>query len=143
MFQRLFSNNKKPSDYRVLVVDDDQAIRQTIADILQEEGFIVSTAGSGEEALTVLDKAEEKHNALIVDLMMPEMDGKEFIARARVRHGRSSLPPILLLTAARNGEVEANVIEVDDFIPKPFDQEELLRHIYHMIETRNTKARSA
>ena len=140
MLQRLFSNNKKTSDYTILVVDDDQPVREAIADNLQEEGYAVLSAMNGEDALRLLHE-KSLPAVMIVDLMMPEMDGKEFVARARVRFGHNSLPPILLLTAARHGEVTANVIEADDYLPKPFDVDDLLHHIWSLIESRQNLAR--
>jgi DNA-binding response OmpR family regulator len=138
MLQRLFSNNRKASDYTIFVVEDDQPVREAISENLQEEGYAVVSAMNGEEALRLLD-GMSLPAAMIVDLMMPDMDGKEFVARARVRFGHNSLPPILLLTAARHGEVAANIIDVDDFMPKPFDVEELLHHLWHLIEKRQSK----
>ncbi len=142
MFKRFFNSNKKSSDYRIMVVDDDQPVRQTIVDILEEEGFHVIAAGSGREALTLLDKMALP-DVVIVDLMMPMMDGREFIRRCRVRFGRSTFSPILLLTAANEGEQAANDIEVDDFLPKPFEQDHLLHCISSLIETRGKLARNA
>jgi two-component system alkaline phosphatase synthesis response regulator PhoP len=135
MLQRLFSNNKKPVDYSILVVDDDQPVREAIVDNLIEEGYSVVSAVNGSDALRMLDEIPLPA-AMIVDLMMPEMDGKEFVARARVRFGHRILPPILLLTAARHGEVAAGLIQADDYMPKPFDVDDLLRHIWRLIENR-------
>lgn len=135
MLQRLFSNNKKPVDYTILVVDDDQPVRDAIVDNLQEEGYKVVSAMNGTTALQLLDEIPLP-SVMVVDLMMPEMDGKEFVARARVRFGHRVLPPVLLLTAARHGELAADLIQVDDYMPKPFDVDDLLRHIWHLIEHR-------
>src|SRR5690242_16444038 len=112
MLQRLFSNNKKPVDYTILVVDDDQPVRDAIVDNLQEEGYKVVSAMNGTTALQLLDEIPLP-SVMVVDLMMPEMDGKEFVARARVRFGHRVLPPVLLLTAARHGELAADLIQVD------------------------------
>ncbi len=135
----LFSNQKKTSDYTVLVVEDDQPIRETIIENLREEGYLVVSAMNGEEALKVLDSIPMPA-AFIVDLIMPEMSGDEFVARARVRFGRTGLPPVLLLTAARHGETTANVIEVEDYMPKPFDIGELLEHVWSLIDKNNSRA---
>ena len=139
MFKRLFSNSKRTADYCVLVIDDDQPVRQTIVDMLEDEGYRVKSALNGEEALKILDEVPLP-DVLIVDLMMPEMDGKEFIERGRVRFGRSTFPPSLLLTAARHGEVTANLIDVDDYMPKPFDHEDLLQHVWNLIDKKNSYA---
>jgi len=135
MLQRLFSNNKKPVDYTILVVDDDQPVREAIVDNLQEEGYKVVSAMNGATALQLLDEIPLPA-VMVVDLMMPEMDGKEFVSRARVRFGHRVLPPVLLLTAARHGELAADLIQVDDYMPKPFDVDDLLKHIWNLIEHR-------
>jgi CheY-like chemotaxis protein len=142
MFNWLFNNDKKTSDYRIMVVDDDDPVRQTIVDILEEEGFKVIAASSGQDALALLDTMDLP-DVVIVDLMMPTMDGKEFISRSRVRFGRTTFCPILLLTASLEGEKAANAIEVQDYMPKPFQHEDLLRHISNMINKNGKLARSA
>src|SRR5258707_1647086 len=139
MLQMLFSNQKKTSDYTVLVVEDDQPIRETIIENLREEGYLGVSAMNGEDALKVLDSIPMP-SAFIVDLIMPEMSGDEFVARARVRFGRTGLPPVLLLTAARHGESTANVIEVEDYMPKPFDIGELLENVLSLIGKNNSRA---
>ena|SRR5258706_7593891 len=141
MFKRLFGNDKQTSDYRVMVVDDDQLVRQTIVNILEEEGFHVIPACGGEEALTLLDQMDLP-DVVIVDLMMPFMDGKEFISRSRVRFGKATFSPILLLTAALHGEQAANEIDVEDFLPKPFDQDGLLHRISNLIQGNGNLARN-
>ena len=133
MLQNLFSNHKKTSDYSVLVIEDDQPIREAITETLCEEGFQVVSANNGEDALKLLDSIPMP-SAFIVDLLMPEMDGAEFLSRARVRFGRNGLASVLVLTAAGHGEATANVIEVEDYMPKPCDMGELLRHVWSMID---------
>jgi DNA-binding response OmpR family regulator len=134
MFKRLFSNNKQPADYRIMIVDDDEAIRETVHAILADEGYQVFMAYNGDEAIKLLDELNPAPDALIVDLLMPGMNGKEFIERARVRFGRVALPPVLLLTGAKQGEAEANGLEIDDYLPKPFEHDILLQHVYTLIE---------
>ena len=137
MFKRFFSNNKLPSDYTVLVVEDDQPIRQTIIDILQDEGYKVLSAYNGEDALKVLDGVDMP-DGCIVDLMMPDMGGREFVDRARLRFGRIDFAPVLVLTAARHGEMTANTMEVNDFLPKPFEHDVLLQHVANLVQQRKS-----
>src|SRR5258708_3356081 len=139
MLKRLFSNNKRTSDYYVLVIDDDQPVRQILVDLLEDDGYKVKSALNGDDALKMLDAAPLP-DALIVDLMMPDMDGQEFIERGRVRLGRNHFPPSLLLTAALHGEVTANLIGVEDFLPKPFEQNVLLEHVWSLIEKKSSLA---
>src|SRR5258708_3157611 len=139
MLQNLFSNHKKTSDYSVLVIEDDQTIREAIMETLREEGYQVVSAINGEDALKLLDSIPMPP-AFIVDLFMPEMDGAEFLSRARVRYGRNGVAPVLMLTAAGHGEVTANLIEVEDYLPKPYDIGELLRHVWSMIDKNTSLA---
>ena len=139
MLQNLFSNQQKTSDYTVLVIDDDHGVREALIDNLQEEGYVVVFAINGRDALKLLDSIDMPA-AVIVDLMMPEMGGEEFLSRARVRYGRNGFPPVLLLTGARHGEVTANLIEVEDYMPKPFNAGDLLHHIWSLIDQRTTFA---
>jgi DNA-binding response OmpR family regulator len=65
----------------------------------------------------------------IVDFNLPDMNGQQFIEQVRLRFGRADVPPVLLLTAAQGGEAAANHLQVEDYLPKPFDNDDLLIHI--------------
>jgi CheY-like chemotaxis protein len=136
MFNRLFSNNRKPVDYSVLLVDDDPAISMSVTDILRDEGYTVHSTTSGDDALTLMDQVGLP-DLMIVDLIMPVMNGEQFLDRARVRFGRTALPPILIITGANNGEATANHLMASDFLPKPFSDETLLNHVFGLLEARN------
>ncbi len=135
MLKQFFSGGKKPTDYSVLIVDDEPGINQLIASMLKDEGYICYSASNGDEALRLLDEVPLP-NVFIVDVVMPNMNGKEFLEKARIRLGRSALPPVLLLTASNDGEEIAHSAEVDDFLPKPFESEMLLSHVLKLIEKR-------
>jgi CheY-like chemotaxis protein len=141
MLKRFFKADKHMSDYIILVVEDDQAVRQTLVDILEEEGYKVWSAMDGEQALKLLDRMGMPH-AIIIDLMMPNMNGLEFVERARVRYGHHSFPPSLLLTAARQGEATANGMEVADYLPKPFEHDDLLHHVWHLVDKKQYAKRA-
>jgi len=132
MLKQLFSGSKKAADYSVLIVDDEPGISQLIASMLKNEGYICYSAANGDEALRLLDEVPLP-NLFIVDVMMPQMGGKEFLEKARIRLGRTALPPVLLLTASKEGENVANEAEVDDFLPKPFEGDILLDHVSKLI----------
>lgn len=110
-----------PGD-RILVVDDDDSIRQIVRLCLADEGYNVWEAPNGEVALGLL--AEAAPELILLDLRMPVMDGWEF---ARRYHG---LPgphaPILAFVAALNATQEASGIETVGILSKPFDLDELL-----------------
>ena len=109
----------------ILVVDDDLELRRLVRAYLVEEGFRSVTAGNGREALFV---AREEHPDLIVlDLMMPEMGGYDFI---RV-YGKEADVPVIMLTAKMddNDKVLGLELGADDYVTKPFSLRELTARI--------------
>jgi two-component system chemotaxis response regulator CheY len=108
----------------ILVVDDDESIRQTIAEILEVEGYLVAAAANGEEAL---ERVEEAHPALVLlDMRMPVLDGWGFARELRLRGIKL---PILVMTAAQNARSWAEEIGADGYVAKPFDLDELLDQV--------------
>src|SRR5215218_347545 len=108
----------------ILVVDDERAVRDSLRRALELEGYNVELAADGEEALYRLESNGEP-DAVILDLLMPGMDGLEVCRRLR-RDGRRL--PVLMLTA--RDEIESRVAGLDagadDYLTKPFALEELL-----------------
>ena len=112
-----------PDRKSVLVVDDDTAIRTLIADALEIEGYAVVTARNGVEALTKLSSTQP--DAIVLDLMMPVMDGRGFLAAYR-EDARHAQIPVLVLSASHNlGEI-APELGVRACLAKPFDLDVLL-----------------
>jgi DNA-binding response OmpR family regulator len=109
----------------ILVVDDDNELRQLVKSYLAEEGFRVCTAANGREALFVA--RQEKPTLIILDLMMPEMSGYDFI-RNYAREGDS---PIIVLTAKieEGDKVLGLELGADDYVTKPFSLRELTARI--------------
>ncbi len=107
---------------KVLVVDDDQGIRELVATALSEEGYEVSGAADGAEALDRI--AETQPDLILLDMRMPVMDGWEFARRYR------SVPaphaPIVIVTAALDVAKDAKEIGADGFLAKPFQLDELV-----------------
>ncbi|MCM3719537.1 response regulator transcription factor [Fictibacillus phosphorivorans] len=112
---------------KILVVDDDSHIRELICVILSKEGFSLAEASDGKEALSLLET--EKINLIILDIMMPNMDGWSFCRE--VRRYYSDTLPILMLTA--KGETAQKVkgfdLGADDYLVKPFDAAELTARV--------------
>jgi DNA-binding response OmpR family regulator len=107
----------------VLVVDDDRAIRGFVAEVLMDEGYDVKTAENGNEALAV---SREWHPDLIVlDLMMPVMDGWTFRARQRQEDALADVP-VVVTSAATTLRTHRDTLEPCVLLPKPFELEELL-----------------
>ncbi|MCC8111164.1 MAG: response regulator transcription factor [Ruminococcus sp.] len=112
--------------FNILVVDDDKHTRMLLRAILQNANYIVTTANNGEDALEVLD--EQHIDLVVLDIMMPKMDGYEFTKI--IREGNSTLP-ILMVTAKilPADEKQGFLVGTDDYITKPIDEEKLLLRI--------------
>jgi two-component system, chemotaxis family, chemotaxis protein CheY len=104
----------------VLVVDDDPDILDALSEILEAEGYEVQRARNGREALQRLEQGHP--NLILLDLMMPVMDGWEF-ARSLDPRAR---PPIVVLSADRNVSIKAREIGALGWLAKPFELSELL-----------------
>ncbi len=111
---------------RILVVDDDRAVRDSLRRSLQFNGYTVQLAGDGQQALEVL--ATSRPDAMVLDVMMPRLDGLEVCRRLR---GTGDDLPILVLTArdAISDRVAGLDAGADDYLPKPFALEELLARL--------------
>lgn len=114
-----------PGGQRILVAEDEVALRDFISRNLRARGYIVSEAGNGLEALAIWER-ESPHLA-VLDIMMPRMDGLEVCRRIRER----SNAPIIALTAldAEADKVAALDLGADDYLTKPFGVEELLARV--------------
>ena len=113
---------ERSADRLVLVVDDDPDILQTLALCLSTEGYRVLMASNGKEALDVLGR--EKPACILLDLMMPVMDGWQFVAELDTRGWRKA--PLLILSADRAVQGHATRLHADAFLAKPFDLDDLL-----------------
>jgi DNA-binding response OmpR family regulator len=109
----------------ILVVDDERELRDLVKSYLVQEGFRVVTAGDGREALFVA--REERPDLIVLDLMMPEMGGHDFI---RV-YNKEAAVPIILLTARleESDKVLGLELGADDYVTKPFSLRELTARI--------------
>src|SRR5919201_1342104 len=111
---------------RILVVDDERAVRESLERALRLEGYDVELAADGAEALGTL--ADHHADAVLLDLMMPNVDGIEVCRRLR---GRGDRTPLLMLTArdAVSDRVTALDAGADDYVVKPFALDELLARL--------------
>ena len=116
------------SGRRILVVDDDRNLRKIIQTNLELAGYDVTTASNGSEAMRILDAMQP--DLVLLDVMMPTIDGYEVARRIR-RHPSNTHVPIIMLTA--KGEVEDKLAGfdagVDDYMTKPFGPQELLARV--------------
>jgi two-component system response regulator MprA len=118
---------------RVMVAEDDRAVRESLQRALQAAGYRVCTAVDGRDALDVA--VRDRPHLLVADVVMPNVDGLELCRRLRRRGDRT---PILLLTARR--EVNDRVVGLDagadDYLVKPFALEELLARVRALLRSR-------
>jgi len=112
--------------FHILVVDDDKHTRMLLSAILQNANYTVTTANNGEEALDALDR--EHIDLVVLDIMMPKMDGYEFTKL--IRETDNALP-ILMVTAKHlpADEKKGFLVGTDDYITKPIDEDKLLMRI--------------
>ena len=115
--------------YRILIVDDDAMAREILKRILEHAGYEVMTAGSGPEALRKLH--EGIPHLVVVDLMMPEMDGFELCRRIK---SHLDVPIVILsAVAAIESKVEGLQMYAEDYIVKPFEKEELVARVQQVL----------
>ena len=116
--------------YHILVVDDDDRIRELVKEYLNDNRFIVSTGNSDEEEKIKLNYF--KYDLIVLDVMMPGQNGFELTEEIK----KSSNVPIILLTA--KGEVENRIqgleLGADDYLGKPFEPKELLLRIKNILK---------
>lgn len=111
---------------RLLLVDDDQRLRQLLAEYLREAGFVISEAADGRQMMTALDRGH--FDLIVLDLMLPGEDGLSLCRRLR---GQGLATPVLMLTA-KGDEIDRIVgleLGADDYLPKPCNPRELLARI--------------
>jgi len=120
-------------DVRILVVDDDKAVRDSLRRALVLEGYDVDLAADGAEALKSLTQASP--DAMILDLQLPDIDGLEVCRRPRSLGDRT---PVLMLTArdAINDRVEGLDAGADDYLVKPFNLAELFARLRALLRRR-------
>jgi excisionase family DNA binding protein len=109
----------------VLIVDDDEKLREYVRVNLEMEGYTVREAGSAEDGLGVLDEATP--DLVLLDVMMPEVDGWEMLQRVQERHGVGTIPVIMFSGKVdEQGAEEAATRGAQGFIGKPFNPQQLI-----------------
>lgn len=124
-------NNKLKKRY-VLVVEDEEDIVRLITFHLEKEGYLVEGAGSGREALEIV--SEKTPDLVILDIMLPEMDGLEVCRRLRGNSQTASIP--ILILSARKEEFDRVLgleLGADDYMVKPFSVRELVARVRAML----------
>lgn len=113
---------------KILIIEDDPDIRETLQDILQDEGLAADTAVNGQAGLDYLNACAELPALILVDLSMPVMDGIEFCLRAQ-KVERFRAIPLVVLSADRQPDKRMGACRVTDYVRKPVDLAALLAKI--------------
>ena len=125
----------KKFDAHILVVDDDDGIRELVKKYLSENNFLITTANSAEDAKEKISII--KFDLIVLDIMMPGKSGLEFTSENKDNIDT----PIILLTAKgeSNERVEGLEVGADDYVPKPFDPKELVLRIKNILNKTKSK----
>lgn len=111
---------------RVLVVDDEPMVRETLGQVLSDEGYVVDLAIDGETALERVHAA--RPDAILLDLMMPGMNGRQFLQALRDDATYENVP-VLIMTAVHGLEVNLATLGASEVVEKPFNVDELLNKV--------------
>ena len=119
------------AEQRILVIEDDQTLRETIAEALREDGYPVETADNGAAALACVQRASPE--LVILDLMMPRLDGEGFCRALRGMVGMEDVPIIVVSASRAAAEISARV-GAAAALTKPFDLIELIDHVDKLLK---------
>jgi putative nucleotidyltransferase with HDIG domain len=122
---------------RILVVDDEESIRDIVAQMLTTAGYVCTQAGSGMEALALLTSGVE-FELMLSDLMMPDLNGSDLLERVKERYPDM---PVVMVTAVHDIQVALDAIRdgAYDYVLKPFEREVLLNAVSRALENRRLK----
>src|ERR1035437_2774548 len=122
---------------KILVVDDEEAIREVVSSMLNQAGYHTRPAASGMEALELLDCGED-FDLILTDMMMPEMDGIALLEKIKERFPDV---PVVMVTAVHDISVALAAIRngAYDYLLKPFEREQLLLMVRRAVENRSLK----
>ncbi|MCV0437826.1 MAG: response regulator transcription factor [Hydrogenophaga sp.] len=121
---------------RLLMIEDDSRLAQMVVEYLGQSGFEVTHAADGEQGLEQLQLLQPE--LVILDLMMPGIDGLEVCRRIRALHGDAARVPVIMLTAKGDPMDRVIGLEIgaDDYLPKPFEPRELLARVRAVLRRR-------
>ena len=129
------------SDITVLIVDDEQRMRKLIKDFLMQKGYSILEAADGEEALQVFEENQNKIKLILLDVMMPKLDGWSVLRQIR----QNSKIPIIMLTARGEEQDELFGFElgVDEYISKPFSPKILVARVEAILKRTSPSQKEA
>lgn len=135
-----FGLKKKTEKTKILVVDDEPNIVQTLQDRLEMNDYVVVTAGNGKEGLETA--LREGPDVILLDVIMPIMDGHEMLEALRKQPEGQDISVIMLTARSQTQDIaRANTCGISDYVVKPFDLSELLEKIERVVESRLSLAK--
>jgi len=131
---------KKNDKVKILIVDDEPNIVQTLQDRLEMNDYNVVTACNGQEGLE--QAIQEQPDVVLLDVIMPVMDGLEMLEALRKEPTCENISVVMLTARSQTQDIaRANACGIEDYIVKPFDLSELLEKIESIIESRKALVR--
>ncbi len=122
-----------PEAKKILVVDDEQQLALAVKIRLQSKGYQVVTAHDGRRALELIE--QEQPNLILLDVLMPVMDGYSCLREINTKFGRGAIP-VIILTARDRMKDLFELEGIEDYIIKPFDHEDLLARVERALKRR-------
>ena len=130
-----FGLKKKTERTKILIVDDEPNIVQTLQDRLEMNEYEILTACNGQEGLE--QAIQGQPDVILLDVIMPVMDGHEMLEALRKQPGCNDISVIMLTARSQTQDIaRANACGIEDYIVKPFDLSELLEKIESIVENR-------
>ncbi|MGE0525950.1 MAG: response regulator [Bdellovibrionales bacterium] len=118
---------------RILIVEDASDIRFLLAELLDSEGYVTASVANGQEAIDYLVKSSDLPDLILLDLMMPKMDGYQF-RQAQKGNSRIADIPVVIMTADGDIQSKAGELTAKGMLKKPFsDIDDILRTISHLL----------
>ena len=119
-----------PAKNRILVVDDEEALRTVLSSELEGEGYVVQMAGDGDEAIKILEV--NAFDLILLDIKMPTVDGFEVLKFIKQKH---PLSKVIMLTgfADLKNAIESKKLGAEDFVSKPYDLVDLLTTVERVL----------
>ncbi len=133
------SEPASPAGTTILIVDDEGAIRDLLRSAFEAEGYNVLAAGDGEAALALYERYQPE--VILLDLMMPRLDGLGFLHEFRRRFPAAD-PPIFVMSAVRTAGDHARAAGVDGFFAKPFDLDRVIETVAASLQGRHRRRAS-
>jgi two-component system, cell cycle sensor histidine kinase and response regulator CckA len=116
-------------------VDDDDAVGSAARLLLEDQGYRVSLAKNGREALELLRKTPHRFDLIVMDMVMPELSGREAVPLVR-----KLVPALPILIVSGYSASASSAVEADGFLQKPYSRAELTRQVESLLEARRARA---